>query len=164
MNRSELESTVTQTLDQTMSAANVCDLTMDSRDRPRIGVDVVDVRRIRAALERWQVRFTDRFFTADERQYCSGGLHAGRRYAGIFAAKEAVYKALGLSWDRAFSWKWIEIVHGPNRAPIVVLADPLKAAWPFVEAQAVSVSVSHLNEIAVATAVASQADGEITTS
>jgi holo-[acyl-carrier protein] synthase len=142
----ELEAVVGRTLETSLSGGD--------EEHVGVGVDVADVQRIQSALARWHERFEERFFTADERSYCRETVQAERRYAGLFAAKEAVYKALRLSWDRAFSWRWIEVVHGSNRAPTVVFAQALTKSRPSVARQSVTVSISYWGDAAVAAAVA----------
>ncbi|MCK4517056.1 MAG: 4'-phosphopantetheinyl transferase superfamily protein, partial [Spirochaetaceae bacterium] len=76
-------------------------------------------------------------------------------YAGILAAKEAVYKAIGLSWTGAFSWRWIEITRGESAAPTVRLDSRLQRSHkpPTGESPpGVTVSISHAGDYAVAVA------------
>ena len=83
-----------------------------------IGVDLVEVERIQKALEdsRIGMRFRDRVFTAKEIQYCEKK-RRGRyeSYAGRFAAKEAVMKALGNGWGSKVCWLDIEVARAPQR-------------------------------------------------
>jgi len=77
------------------------------------GIDVVEVARLEAALERWP-RLAERLFTAEERRYAAGRPHPAESLAARFAAKEATMKALGHGWPRV-SWQDIEIVRGVGR-------------------------------------------------
>ncbi len=89
-----------------------------------VGVDLIEVERIRKALEntRSGKRFRDRVFTEKEIRYCEKK-HRGRyeSYAGRFAAKEAVMKALGRGWSAEVSWLEIEIARSRSGKPDIVL-------------------------------------------
>jgi holo-[acyl-carrier protein] synthase len=69
----------------------------------RVGVDLIEIERVRSALERHGAGFRDRCFTADEQAYCESKANPAQHYAGRFAAKEAVGKALGSGVY--FTWK-----------------------------------------------------------
>ncbi len=76
------------------------------------GIDLIEVERVRAALERERTgaRFRDRVFTAGEVAYCeSRGRARYQSYAARFAAKEAAMKALGTGWNRNVGWGDIEV-------------------------------------------------------
>jgi holo-[acyl-carrier protein] synthase len=106
-----------------------------------IGVDVVDVRRLEAALERTP-GLEARLFTASERAYCSLAHNRGARFAGTLAAKEAVIKALRLGSLMAWARR-VEITRDPDGAPRALVAE-----------RTVSVSISHDGGVAVAVAIA----------
>jgi len=74
-----------------------------------IGVDMVDVDRIKAAMERRGDRFIERAFTEDEAAYCWRSQCPERRFAARFAAKEAVMKALGRGWFQGMPFREIEV-------------------------------------------------------
>ncbi len=82
---------------------------------PRIGVDVVDVDRMRFALERTP-RIRQRLFTEAEIAYCEKFRFAERHYAGRWAAKEAVTKALGCG---LIQWNGVEVIRRRRQAPTV---------------------------------------------
>ncbi|MFN2514209.1 MAG: holo-ACP synthase, partial [Pyrinomonadaceae bacterium] len=74
-----------------------------------IGIDIIEVRRVREVLER-NPRFTERVFTEAERSYCdSRGVVAAQHYAARFAAKEAALKALQTGWRGGITWHDVEI-------------------------------------------------------
>ena len=74
-----------------------------------IGIDIIEVARIREALLRTE-RFRERVFTEAERAYCDGrGAVAAQHYAARFAAKEATLKALQTGWRGGISWQDVEI-------------------------------------------------------
>src|SRR5437763_16965126 len=81
----------------------------------RIGTDLIEIARIRRSLGRY-AGFRDRCFTEAERAYCDSRANPAQSYAGRFAGKEAVGKALGFGVARAFAWRDVEIVGGPKPA------------------------------------------------
>jgi holo-[acyl-carrier protein] synthase len=123
----------------------------DYREIPtEVGIDIIETARIKGVLERHPQRFLDRVYTEWEQAYCRRNvLHL----AGRWAAKEAVSKVLGLG-VRGVGWREIEIrrtrmgqptvtLHGraEQRARAIGLREPL------------SVSISHIRDLAVAVAV-----------
>ena len=79
----------------------------------RVGVDLIEIGRVRRSLERY-AGFKDRCFTPAEQAYCDSRKNPAESYAGRFAGKEAVGKALGFGVARAFAWKDIEIAGRPK--------------------------------------------------
>lgn len=116
----------------------------------RVGTDLIEIERIRRALERYD-RFRERCFTEAERAYCDSRPNPAQSYAGRFAGKEAVGKALGFGVARAFAWKDIEIVGRPK--PAVQLSGRVKAWAERVGAGAIDLSMTHSRELAQAVAV-----------
>jgi len=113
-----------------------------------VGVDLIEIERIRRALERYP-RFRDRCFTAAEQAYCDSKANPAQHYAGRFAAKEAVGKALGSGVY--FTWREIEIVGRPK--PSVTLSGRV-ARWAESRgAGRVDLSMTHSRELANAVAV-----------
>jgi len=117
-------------------------------------VDLIEIERVRRALERYP-SFRERCFTDAERAYCESRKNPAQSYAGRFAGKEAVGKALGFGVARAFAWKDIEIAGRPK--PSVKLSGRTKAWAERVGAGAIDLSMTHSRELA--TAVAVVADG-----
>src|SRR5437773_11846882 len=115
-----------------------------------VGVDLIEIERIRRVLERYP-RFRERCFTEAERAYCDSRLNPAQSYAGRFAGKEAVGKALGFGVARAFAWRDIEIAGRPK--PSVRLSGRAEAWAERVGAGAIDLSMTHARELAIATAV-----------
>src|SRR5437764_9200852 len=113
----------------------------------RVGVDLIEIERIRRALER--PGFRERCFTAAEREYCDGKANPAQHYAGRFAGKEAVGKALGCGVF--FTWREIEIVGRPK--PSVHLSGRTAAFAETVGAGAIDLSMTHSRELAAAICV-----------
>jgi holo-[acyl-carrier protein] synthase len=116
----------------------------------RVGVDLIEIERVRRALDRYP-RFRERCFTAAEREYCDSRPNPAQSYAGRFAAKEAIGKALGIGVARAFAWRDIEIVGRPK--PSVRLSGRVRIWAARVNAGAIDLSMSHSRELANAVAI-----------
>lgn len=112
-----------------------------------VGTDVIEIERIRRALER--PRFRERCFTEAERAYCDSKANPAESYAGRFAGKEAVGKALGCGVR--FTWREIEIAGRPK--PRVTLSGKTARWAERVRAGAIDVSMSHSRELAQAVAI-----------
>ncbi len=87
-----------------------------------IGIDLVQVNRVRKLLERWGERFETRVFTESEREFCSTRKDRAACLALRFAAKEAFAKALGLGLRKPVLWQDIEIRRDPLGKPEVFLS------------------------------------------
>jgi holo-[acyl-carrier protein] synthase len=118
----------------------------------KVGVDLIEIERVRRALERYPT-FRERCFTEAERAYCDSRRNPAESYAGRFAGKEAVGKALGLGVARAFAWKDIEIAGRPK--PSVRLSGRTKAWAERVGAGSIDLSMTHSRELATAVCVVS---------
>jgi holo-[acyl-carrier protein] synthase len=118
----------------------------------RIGVDLIEIERVRRALERYP-GFRDRCFTAVEQAYCDSRANPAQHYAARFAAKEAVGKALGSGV--LFTWREVEIRGRPK--PGVALSGRTKAWADRLGAGAIDLSMSHSRELATAVCLVSDA-------
>jgi holo-[acyl-carrier protein] synthase len=116
-----------------------------------VGTDLIEIARIRRSLERY-AGFRDRCFTAAEQAYCESRANPAESYAGRFAGKEAVGKALGFGVARAFAWKEIEIVGRPK--PSVQLSGRAAAIAAARGLRSIDLSMTHSRELAQAVAVA----------
>jgi len=117
-----------------------------------LGVDVVEVERLRRALAR-RPRLADRLFTDEERAYAGRAADPGPSLAARFAAKEAVAKALGVGIG-ALSWREVEVVRQPSGAPGLMLAGRAAALSARRGVHRWHLSLSHTAHLAVAAAVA----------
>jgi len=116
----------------------------------RVGTDLIEIARIRRSLVRYP-NFRERCFTEAERAYCDSRRNPAESYAGRFAGKEAVGKALGFGVARAFAWKEIEIVGRPK--PSVKLTGRLAAIAEARGVTSIDLSMTHSRELAQAVAV-----------
>ena len=82
-----------------------------------VGSDLIDIRRIEAAIARYGDRFIDRIFTEAERRRCERRANPGPSYARRFAAKEAAAKALGTGFRSGVFWRDLGVVNMPSGQP-----------------------------------------------
>jgi holo-[acyl-carrier protein] synthase len=115
----------------------------------QVGVDLIEIERIRHALARHGDNFKERCFTPAERAYCDGKPNPPQHYAGRFAAKEAVGKALGSGVY--FTWKEIEVRGRPK--PGVYLSGRTAHWAERLGAVRIELSMTHSRELAAAVAV-----------
>lgn len=119
-----------------------------------IGIDVVEVERVAAAITRHGEAFLNRLFTAAERDYCAARKNPALHYAVRFAAKEAASKALGTGIGGDAGWLDLEVTRNPNGAPRLMLHG---AAAAFASAHGITevqISLSHARNYAAANALA----------
>ena len=118
---------------------------------PGIGVDIVDVERMKFALKRTP-RIRQRLFTEREISYCEKFRYAERHYAGRWAAKEAVTKALGCG---LIQWNGVEVVRRPRQAPTVSIFGKIErfANTVGVGEEELQISITHSELSAVAVCV-----------
>jgi holo-[acyl-carrier protein] synthase len=115
-----------------------------------IGIDLVSVTRIRAALERYPERFRNRVFTAAETRFCETLGDKYPSYAGRFAAKEAFSKALGTGLRGAIGWTEIDICDNERSRPTIKVSG---RAEKILAGRKTHLSISHLPDYATAIVV-----------
>jgi fatty acid synthase subunit beta len=133
-------------------------------DQSGIGVDIEPVATFAAYADPAKANFLNRNFTAGERAYCNKAADPAASYAGKWAAKEAVLKALSNSNLKSKQlWKGadaalaeIEIQHAANGAPSAVLHGYAKEVMTSLGVSQIKVSISHSADVAIAQALASQ--------
>ncbi len=114
-----------------------------------IGIDIVEIDRIRYAVQRWRHKFLEKIFNESEISYCYKRKNVFQCLAGRFAAKEAFIKALSDSeaMDRVPSLKDIEILNHPSGKPYITVSGDL------LEQCVISLTLSHERHYAVAMVV-----------
>jgi len=121
-----------------------------------IGIDIIEVERIREVLLRTP-RFAERVFTPSERAYCdSRGAGAAQHYAARFAAKEAALKAFQTGWRGGISWQDVEISARESGAPFLIFYGPVHLLFEKSGATAAHLSISHTTQHAIAQVVLEQ--------
>jgi holo-[acyl-carrier protein] synthase len=116
-----------------------------------IGVDICEIARMERALSRHPT-LAERVFTREERAYCNTKARPAESYAGRFAAREAVIKALGGYSGRR--WQDISVSGHPSGAPSIVLGGNAKRRADTIGAGGVMIAFTHEKTSAVAFAVA----------
>ncbi|MCA9235805.1 MAG: holo-ACP synthase [Planctomycetales bacterium] len=119
-----------------------------------IGTDIIECLRIAQMIERHGEMFIRRVYTEAEIDYCSTKKAATQHYAGRWAAKEAVLKALGTGWVRGIGWRDVEVRHRPGGGPAAVLHGGARDVAERAGIGQVHLSISHCRSHAVAYAIA----------
>lgn len=115
-----------------------------------IGIDIVEVYRIRETLTRTP-RFAERVFTESEREYCeSKAAAAAQSYAARFAAKEAFLKALKTGWRGKITWRDMEILNDKEGVPSLEISGEARILLENLGANKIHLSMSHTTKHAVA--------------
>jgi holo-[acyl-carrier protein] synthase len=128
-----------------------------------VGTDIVAVGRIAALINNRGPVFLERWFTAREIDYCFGKAVPSRHFAARFAAKEAVVKALPMSWDGPLPWQSIEIANDSRGVPSVNLSGTVLDAATRAGVGEIRVSLSHCDEYAIAVALVTAAGDQAVT-
>lgn len=118
-----------------------------------IGTDIIEVRRIQEAIDKYGDRFVKRLFTEIEIEYCSARKAAPLHYAGRFAAKEAAFKAMGRGWGGDISWKEIEVRNEPSGAPRIYFHGKALGLVTEKKMTQAHVTISHIETYATAVVV-----------
>lgn len=114
------------------------------------GVDLAEVDRIRAAIERYGERFIKRVYTAREIAYVERKANRYERYAGRFAAKEAGMKAIGTGWKRGVRWQDFEVANLASGRPTMRLYGQAAKIAADLGVKSVSLSITHTAALGMA--------------
>jgi holo-[acyl-carrier protein] synthase len=114
-----------------------------------VGIDVIEIARVRRVLDRHQGRFLERVYTPLEIAYCRGRIS---ELAARFAAKEAVMKALGTG-VHGISWRDIEVLPNPRGKPLVRLHRSAAARAESIGLHQLDISLTHSRAYAIASVV-----------
>jgi holo-[acyl-carrier protein] synthase len=115
-----------------------------------IGVDIVDVGRVKDLLDRYRDRFVRRVFTDVEAGYAKESVREAERLAGRFAVKEAVLKAFGTGKSQGILWRDVETIRGARGKPEVKLYGNAHSYMKKLKAGRIHVSITHDGGKAVA--------------
>jgi len=125
-----------------------------------IGTDIVECLRIAQMVERHGELFVGRVYTAQEIDYCSSRKAATQHYAGRWAAKEAVLKALGTGWVRGITWRDVEVRNHSSGKPTIALGGGAREVCERLGIAEILISISHCRSHATATAIAVGPEGD----
>lgn len=119
-----------------------------------IGTDIIEVPRIALMIEKHGEMFVQRVYTPYEIGYCRLRKSANQHYAGRWAAKEAVLKAIGTGWAGGIQWTDIEVRNDVAGRPAISLYHAAKGVCEARGIREIQISISHCRTIAVAYAIA----------
>lgn len=115
-----------------------------------LGTDIIEIKRIETSIRRYGTRFLCKLFTDREIAYCQQHAKHSRHFAGRFAAKESIAKALGCGIGKHLSWKDMEILNDPEGKPTVILSPQRALAF---HNPVLLISISHCKTYASAVAI-----------
>ena len=115
-----------------------------------VGIDIIEIKRVKKAIERWKEHFLNRVFTFGEINYCQKNKFPEFSFAGRFACKEAVMKALGTGLSSEVGWKDFEVIRGNKGRPELLISKQIEEKFGKPK---FLISLSHSKEYAVAVAV-----------
>lgn len=115
-----------------------------------IGNDIIEISRLRQSIERHGMHFLNRLFTQREQDFCYKFKDPVPHFAGRFAAKEAIAKALGTGFGAQVGWHDIEIINDELGKPLVYLSAAIHQKF---NSPQMMVSISHSTDYATAIAI-----------
>lgn len=118
-----------------------------------IGIDVVEVSRIKSSLDEFGLKFQEKIFTAREQEYCQKQKRPELHFAARFAAKEAIAKAFGTGIGKDIGWLDLEIIRRPSGEPQVKLSTVAQDFANRRKVKDIMISLSHAKHYAAANAV-----------
>lgn len=119
-----------------------------------IGTDIIECERIDRMIRRHEDHFIKRVYTEPEIRYCSGRKSSDQHFAGRWAAKEAVLKAIGTGWISGIAWTDVEVVNESGGKPLIRLHGGAAKIAEEKKIDEIQISITHCKSHAVAFAVA----------
>ena len=110
------------------------------------GIDIAEVPRVRAAIERYGARFVERIYTPAEIAYVERKANRYERFAARFAAKEAGMKAIGTGWRHGVRWQDFEVANLPGGKPTLRLHGVAAQVAAKLGVRSISLSLTHTAE------------------
>tara|TARA_Y100000739_G_scaffold106150_1_gene91225 strand:+ start:180 stop:539 length:360 start_codon:yes stop_codon:yes gene_type:complete len=111
-----------------------------------IGTDIIEIDRLRSLIKKYKLKFINRIFSDNEIDYCMDKKDPSIHFAGKFAAKEAVKKAISNRYDNiSFSFKEISIGNKKNGRPFLIMNN--------FNSQLIDISISHTSNYAISFAI-----------
>jgi len=118
-----------------------------------IGIDIVEIKRLARVSKKWGAAFLGKVYTARELAYSQSKRYPAQHLAARFAAKEAIFKALGEVTRDFVGWKNIEILNDDSGKPVVYWHGEAEKIRKKKRLKGALVSLSHTENYAVATAM-----------
>lgn len=116
-----------------------------------IGIDIIEIDRIKASIEKNGEKFLNKIYTPIEIDYCNSKANKFQHYAARFAAKEAIYKAVATGWQKELHWQDIEIENEPMGMPVANVKGKLKQFLS--DDKELKISLSHSNNYVTCVAI-----------
>lgn len=116
-----------------------------------IGIDIIEIERIKNSIERFGNSFLNKIYTQNELDYCLAKNNKYQHLAARFAAKEAIYKAVATGWEKDATWKSMEITNEPNGLPVVTFFGKLKEFLS--DDKDIKISISHSDNYVTCVAI-----------
>jgi holo-[acyl-carrier protein] synthase len=117
------------------------------------GVDIVEIERVRDAIEKWGENFLTKIFTPREIRYSNSRRFSHQHFAARFAAKEAVIKAFGEPYKHPINWTDIEVLNDKEGKPVIEFHNGALKLKRRKKIKDVIISLSHSKEHAIANAI-----------
>lgn len=124
-----------------------------------IGIDLVQIERVRRAMERWQDRFLQRVFTPEEVAYALRRHDPAEHLAARFAAKEATLKALGTGLTMGVRWREMEVRRARGQRPTLAVSGRMAALSTSRGVRTFHLSITHDGGYAMAQVLAEGGEG-----
>jgi holo-[acyl-carrier protein] synthase len=115
-----------------------------------VGVDIVEIEKLRLAMVRRGERLRNRAFTSAEIEYCEERANKFQHYSARFAAKEAMFKAIGSGWRDGVGWQDVEVKNQMNGKPLLLLKGRTLELANLLGVKNCWVTLSHTDQFAVA--------------
>ena len=123
-----------------------------------IGTDIIECLRIAQMIEKHGEQFVNRVYTPREIEYSSSRKSATQHYAGRWAAKEAVLKAIGTGWIKGITWRDVEVENQFGGKPVINLSGGALESSKKRGIDQIMISISHCRSHATAYALAIKHD------
>ncbi|MEO0206666.1 MAG: holo-ACP synthase [candidate division WOR-3 bacterium] len=117
-----------------------------------IGIDIIEVIRIKSAIEKHKT-FVNKIFCPEEIRFSDRGVFRYEELAGRFAVKEAVLKAIKTGWRQGIGYRDIVVLNEKSGAPYVVLSGRAKEISDSLKIKKIFVSISHTKDLAIGLAI-----------
>jgi holo-[acyl-carrier protein] synthase len=124
-----------------------------------IGIDLVEVDRLKKSVEKFGDRFLNRLFTENEIKYCQTKSNSYQHFAVRFAAKEALLKAIGTGLREGMTWHEIEIINDKQGKPSILTHGKCDDILHKLDVRIPELSLSHTKHHGVAVVILEQHNG-----
>jgi len=124
-----------------------------------VGIDLVEIARIRNVYQRHPQRFVERILTPKEREYVLRHADPSARLAGRWAVKEAALKALGTGLARGIRWQDVEVLPDELGKPVLTLHGKARERAAELGATLFHATITHSQDLAMAQVILERGDG-----